>query len=37
MLGFLLGLLFELEDGGNMFLQITIWISLAFMALYPEK
>jgi hypothetical protein len=31
----LLGLLFDPEDGGDMFLQNTGWLSTNYMVLYP--
>jgi hypothetical protein len=34
---FLLGLLFDLQDGADMFLQNTGWLSVNYMALYPRK
>jgi hypothetical protein len=35
--GFLLGLFFYPEDGGNMFLQNISWFSVGYMALYPRR
>jgi hypothetical protein len=32
---FLLGLFFDHEDGGNMFLSNISWFSMDYMALYP--
>jgi hypothetical protein len=32
---FLLGLLFNPEDGGDMFLQNICWITMDYTALYP--
>jgi hypothetical protein len=34
--GFLLGLLFSAQDGGNMFFQDIIWLSADYTALYPR-
>jgi hypothetical protein len=34
--GFLLGLFFDHEDGGNMVLQNISWLSVDYTALYPE-
>jgi hypothetical protein len=35
--GFLLGLFFNLEDGGDMFLQNVSSLSMDYMSLYPRR
>jgi hypothetical protein len=32
----LLGFLFDLEDGDDMFLQNVGWLSMAYIVLYPK-
>jgi hypothetical protein len=33
--GFLFGLLFDPEDGGELFLRNVVWFSMDYTALYP--
>jgi hypothetical protein len=35
--GFLLGLLFDPEDGGTIFLRNIGWLSVDYTALYPRR
>jgi hypothetical protein len=35
--GFLLGLFFDLEDGGDMSIRNVGWLSVEYMALYPRR
>jgi hypothetical protein len=35
--GFLLGLFFDPEDGGDKFLRNSSWLSLDYMVLYPRR
>jgi hypothetical protein len=35
--GFLLGLFFDSENGGDMFLRNIGWLSAGYMALYPRR
>jgi hypothetical protein len=35
--GFLLGLFFDPEDEGGMFLQSVSWLSTNYPALYPRR
>lgn len=35
--GFFVGLFFELEGGGDIFIQNLCWLSVDYMALYPGR